>query len=72
MLLVRADAADVGLAERHAAAQVEAVPPLAVGLVVLEADERQRANVHLLHACRRAAARSASGSKSAVFAAWKK
>src|SRR5262249_50759258 len=41
---------DVWFAEGYAAAQVEGVAPLAVGLVVLEAEERQRADVHLLAA----------------------
>ena len=40
MLRVRADAVD-------ALAEVEAIQPVAVGLVVVEADERQRANVDL-------------------------
>src|ERR1051325_3539715 len=50
MARVRPDAIDVWLAERHAAAEVEAVPALAVRLVPLEADERQRADVRLLAA----------------------
>src|SRR5262249_14537040 len=48
MFLVRPDAIDVGRAERHAAAEVEAVATLTMRLVVLEADEGQFADVDLL------------------------
>jgi hypothetical protein len=39
---------NVGHAEGNATSKVERMPPLAVRFVVLEADERQRADVHTL------------------------
>src|SRR5262245_58447180 len=48
MLEVRPDPADVGRAEGNAAAQVEAVPALTMRGVVLESNERQRADIDRL------------------------